>query len=467
MNVQEQIRAWIDAHEEELIEDIGKLVQYRSVSDKENGTPEMPYGENCAAVLAEFLEMGEKYGFPVHNAKNRCGTISWNNSGEKTIGFWGHLDVVPEGNGWEYPPFACTRKGNFLIGRGVADNKGSTVGDLYAMRCLRDLKIPLKSNVQLIAGCDEEKGMTDVEYYVENYPVPDFSMVSDCAFPLCYGEKGILEAEIISPVLPEVSEWTGGTAANMVPDASRIVLNTDILPENLPEEITAGMENGKVWIAAKGVSKHAADPAGGVSAVGQLCAYLETSGLLSEKSAKAVSFLKEVCNDFAGENLGIACEDEPSGKLTCVGGLLKLENGRAVLTLNIRYPVTVHSDDFYGNLCKSAQSHDFEARLDRDNAPNYVELDSPLIQGILKVYRQVTGNDQQEPFVMGGGTYARKIPNAVAYGPCYYLEDNSLPLKPGHGSAHTPDEVMHLTVLKKAIEVYAMAVLEVDRLLNQ
>lgn len=467
MNLQEQIRAWIDAHEEELIEDVGKLVQYRSVSDKENGTPEMPYGKNCAMVLDEFLKMGEKYGFSVHNAENRCGSISWENSGKKTIGFWGHLDVVPEGDGWEYPPFACTRKGNFLIGRGVADNKGSTVGDMYAMRCLRDLNVSLKSNILLVAGCDEEKGMSDVEYYVQNYPVPDFSMVSDCAFPLCYGEKGILEVNLASPLLPEVVEWTGGTASNMVPDSSRIVLNNHVLPENPPDGISCGLEEGRVWISAKGVSKHSADPEGGVSAVGQLCAYLETSGLLSEESTKAISFLKDVCNDFSGGTLGINCEDEPSGKLTCVGGLLKLENGRAVLTLNIRYPVTLKSNDFYENLCKSATNHGFEALLDHDNAPNYVELDSPLIQAILKVYRDTTGNYEQEPFVMGGGTYARKIPNAVAYGPCYYLEDNSLPLKPGHGSAHTPDEVMHLTVLKKAIEVYAMALLELDQILNQ
>ena len=122
--------------------------------------------------------------------------IMWEASGpgkenwDNMIGFWNHLDVVPAGNGWRYEPFQPVRKGNFLIGRGAQDNKGPAVGMLYVMQCLRELAVPLKHELCLFVGCDEERGMEDLEWYAARYPCPAMSMIADSGFPVCYGRKG-------------------------------------------------------------------------------------------------------------------------------------------------------------------------------------------------------------------------------------------------------------------------------------
>ena len=51
-------------------------------------------------------------------------------------------------------------------------------------------------------------------------------MIADSGFPVCYGEKGILEGRMVSlkPLSGDVVELTGGTAGNIIPDKAVIVL---------------------------------------------------------------------------------------------------------------------------------------------------------------------------------------------------------------------------------------------------
>jgi len=62
-------------------------------------------------------------------------------AGNVEIGIWNHLDVVPEGKEWIYPPYTCTEKDGFLIGRGIQDNKGPAVAVLYAMKYCSEKEI--------------------------------------------------------------------------------------------------------------------------------------------------------------------------------------------------------------------------------------------------------------------------------------------------------------------------------------
>ena len=41
--------------------------------------------------------------------------------------------------------------------------------------------------------------MADVQYYAKNYKEPAFSVVPDVMFPVCNGEKGILEFDATRP----------------------------------------------------------------------------------------------------------------------------------------------------------------------------------------------------------------------------------------------------------------------------
>lgn len=62
-------------------------------------------------------------------------------AGNVEMGIWNHLDVVPEGKEWIYPPYTCTEKDGFLIGRGIQDNKGPAVAVLYAMKYCSEKEI--------------------------------------------------------------------------------------------------------------------------------------------------------------------------------------------------------------------------------------------------------------------------------------------------------------------------------------
>ena len=62
-------------------------------------------------------------------------------------------------------PFKPVLKDGKLYGRGTADDKGPAVAALYAMRAVKELGIPLKKNVRLILGTDEECGSSDIRHY--------------------------------------------------------------------------------------------------------------------------------------------------------------------------------------------------------------------------------------------------------------------------------------------------------------
>ena len=75
------------------------------------------------------------------------------------------------------------------------------------------------------------------------------------------------------------------------------------------------------------------------------------------------------------------------------------------------------------------------------------------------VYNEIMGLETK-PFVMGGGTYARKLPSAFAYGvggmPKTEEEKNCRLFQPQHGSAHQPDEGLNIASLVRALKIYTM-----------
>ena len=52
-----------------------------------------------------------------------------------------------------------------LYGRGAQDDKGPAVAALYAMRCIKELGLPLGKTVRLVLGTDEECGSSDLPHY--------------------------------------------------------------------------------------------------------------------------------------------------------------------------------------------------------------------------------------------------------------------------------------------------------------
>jgi succinyl-diaminopimelate desuccinylase len=79
-------------------------------------------------------------------------------SGQRTLYFHGHYDVVPAQNPKQFLPL---RKEHFLFGRGSSDMKGGIVAMLYAILALKQFKVDLNGRVRLMLVPNEETGGTD------------------------------------------------------------------------------------------------------------------------------------------------------------------------------------------------------------------------------------------------------------------------------------------------------------------
>ena len=88
----------------------------------------------------------------------------------------------------------------------------------------------------------------------------------------------------------------------------------------------------------------------------------------------------------------------------------------------------------------------------------------PAVQVLTDCSNRVLGR-QDAPFVMSGGTYARKLPRAFAFGTGMPLPPRPAALfRPGHGDYHQPDESIALERIQKALEIYIQGILEIDGL---
>lgn len=70
-----------------------------------------------------------------------------------------HVDTVPPGDGWNFPPLQLTEVDGKLIGRGTADMKGSVAATLAALRAARRFNLPLRYCPSLLLCTDEEGGL--------------------------------------------------------------------------------------------------------------------------------------------------------------------------------------------------------------------------------------------------------------------------------------------------------------------
>jgi succinyl-diaminopimelate desuccinylase len=125
------------------------------------------------------------------------------------------------------------------------------------------------------------------------------------------------------------------------------------------------------------------------------------------------------------------------------------------LTYNIRYPVTWSIHLLLANLQPAIDKAGWALVEHFDQPPLYVPLDQEPVATLLRVYREETGDLTSEPRTMGGGTYARATPHAIAYGPSF----------PGgnDGPAHEPDEKFSLQTYTRAAKIYSHALFELAR----
>jgi succinyl-diaminopimelate desuccinylase len=457
-------KAWFEANLDSMAADLRRLVAINSVADTKGDIK--PFGKGCRDVLDEMMKICEEHGIEHRNHEYYCGTAFLPGETEQEIGIYSHLDIVPVSGEWRHPAFGGEIEGGVMYGRGVVDNKSAAILGLYTMLWFKENGIKLKSGLRLFFGCCEEAGMDDLDYFRENCKVPGYNLVADTLFPVCYGEKGILNIKLVSPEISEaVAGFEGGLVHNMVPDRAMLTLKAaPELLEKLKSLEGAGhasfaVKGETVELTASGEPAHSAHPGTARNAIGVLAKLAAENGLVAGEDRDALAFVAEICGSHTGEALGIAASHEEFGALTCVGSVLRLEGRRLVQNVNIRYPYSEKADVIAMVVKARCVEHGFSTKDVEDSPPSYVSRESGFVKALSQSYREITGNEDPD-YIMGGGTYARWLPNAVAFGPEPAGEDKPA----GQGGPHEPDEALNLKDFVDGCQIYAAAVSRIDAL---
>lgn len=452
----------IELMEEDIISALQECIRIKSVKDSKQTAPGAPFGTGIQKGLEWILGLGEKFGFSVKNVQGYAGHIEMGSG--KLLGILGHIDVVPEGDGWSVPPYNGTIKDGKIFGRGALDDKGPSIAALFAMKAIKDAQIPLNMRVRLIIGTDEESGWADMEYYLNKEEVPQIGFAPDAEFPVIHAEKGILHLEFSkSPTnpFPHLISIQGGERANIVPDACNLVLKgfpreyikTKLenypFPQGVSGQLICLESDQGIELRINGVGAHGSLPQKGKNAIIYALLFLRTLPLTQEEQQTVDFILEHPGQGFYGEGFDIALSDEPSGKLSLNLGVLELSPGKLRFVTDIRYPVTCKSAEIITQIEKIVRTEDFSLKILTHQEAHYVPKDSHLVQSLLKAYADVTG---LEPFAfaIGGGTYAKVLPQGVAFGPLFPGEPEVI---------HCADEYISIKNLLLATKVYAQAIL--------
>lgn len=465
----EKVEAYLRIHRDELLEDWKSLVRIPSISRCQDG--KFPFGEDCARALDLALSMAAQRGCDVNNHEYWYGTALYGEArkDQGLIGIFSHLDVVEPGENWIYPPFEPTEKDGFLIGRGAGDNKSGAIIALYTMQTIKELKIPLRSNLMLYFGCNEEKGARDIERFAKEHLMPDFSLVPDLFFPVCFGEKGRLLFTIESDIeLKDLIWFDAGEARNKIPErADAKIRHSDEMYDRLIRlsfaypGIRIKSDADCISVIASGTGGHSSMPNGSINAVNVLFQFLK-EGLISDEDRFVISTAAAFTNDTLGNPLGIASRDKISGNLVVSVVEGKLNNHRLRLTFDARYPISDYRERIQTALTDKLNTSEFHLINIANDEPMYLDPDSRFVKTLMHVYKEATGKSDP-PYIIEGRTYARKLKNAVGYGGGNHSHADFLPK--GHGAVHQPDEARNIAGVFDAIRIYVLSVVALDELI--
>ena len=177
-----------------------ELVHCPSVYDPKSIGENAPYGAGVKKALDYVGKLGQDYGFKVDYCHGHATEVSFGEEGP-IIGIYAHADVVPVSGQWDNPPFSAAIKGEGaeakMFGRGTSDDKGPLIAALFACKLLKDNGLIKGFKVRLVAGGDEERGSSCLDYYFHQLKKEDcaYGFTPDADFPLIYAEKGIVHEE--------------------------------------------------------------------------------------------------------------------------------------------------------------------------------------------------------------------------------------------------------------------------------
>jgi len=398
-----------------------------------------------------------------------------------------HGDVQPvDADAWSFPPFSAKVENGYVYGRGSADDKGPLVQTLLAMHALKESGLTRTHTIRLLVGSTEESDTAEMGEYLKTHAAPDYSLVLDSDFPVVVGEKAWNALTVTAPLdlRPGVGKpyavtaMSAGLATSIVPDHAELTLTW--MGEGVPdwESLLASLQKVKLPIDTRFASKddfttkslrivtYGRSAHAGVNLEGGRNALVALAKLMQGKlptggANDLLSFAQTAGQDLYGTGLGIRDNDPVWGRYAVNVATIKPAEDdpkRLALTINIRRTpprtgpqLKFYLESFVNGFNARSGAH-LAAGGYYDDEPLGFEPKSKIVKRLLKSYAAATGEKSPKPSISGGGTYAKRLPNAIAFGMWF-------PDKPYPG--HDVDEKNPIADLQKGAHVLIEALVDI------
>lgn len=432
----------------ETLRELVEIPTFRKEGVAQHDNPEF------IKIAEKIKSLAESFNLKFRNVDNRVYEISLEGSGDDVVGIHAHADVVPVTpenwvlkDGTKLDPFKVTFIGDRMYGRGTEDDKNGIVVAMYAMKVIKEEKLPLARNFKLLVDTTEETTGDAIPYYFEHNPTPNYNMALDGGYPVVIAEKGYGTVMANFPLRKaegsgaEITSMTGGLATNQIPSVSVATLVTD-KPEQLAASLQkAGNEyakkhGGDFKVAAKvdgkdvklsvtGVSAHSSEPESGVNPVARMLDFINgLDGKVALKHNQITDAARYASNnwglDYLGKKLGVGFSDSFMGPLTASLTYVGVDDKAFKLAVNLRVPKGKSPEVLQKEIADklaawSKKTHvaaDFTYSIDE---PMYRNPEGEWVKALLAVATENLGM-KHEFGTSAGATSVHDLPNGVQFG---------------------------------------------------
>ena len=409
----------------------------------------------------EFIKIGEKikslaesFHLNFRNIDNRVYEISLNGAGDEVVGIHAHADVVPVTpenwvlkDGTRLDPFKITLIGDRMYGRGTEDDKNGIVVTLYAMKVIKDEKLPLARNFKLLVDTTEETTGDAIPYYFERNPTPNYNLALDGGYPVVIAEKGYgtVMAEFAKRKGEgkgaEIISMTGGLATNQIPSASVATIVSDkpaALAASLQKagtefakrnggnfQVNAKVDGNNVLLTVTGVSAHSSEPESGVNPVARMLVFINSlDGKVALKHNHITDAARYAADnwglDYLGNTLGVGFSDAFMGPLTTSLTYVAMDDNAFKLAVNLRVPKGKSPEklkaEIADKLAAWSKKNHVAVAFDYSIAePMYRNPEGEWVKALLAVSTENLGM-KHEFGTSAGATSVHELPNGVQFG---------------------------------------------------
>lgn len=446
-------------YKEEAIKTLQEILRIKTVED--TSVFQGPFGKGNKECLEKVLTIASNLGFKIKNLDGYCGYAEVG-EGDEIFAIIGHLDVVPEGEGWKYPPYSGVIVDNELWGRGAWDDKGPILIALYALKALVDDGFCFKKRVRVIFGCNEESGSKCMEHYLQVEGQIDYGFSPDANFPVIFAEKSItsifIEGKSENKGSVQLQDFNAGIVINAVPDVASFTLtyNCDHCKNEAIEKIEKSLLKNQIRFERKekmnvvqyliyGKACHGSTPQYGVNAA--------SYAMLALKDVVKNDFVRiynqYIGIEYNGKSLNsYACDEY--GDIAVNVGIVTYKEGKYSIKINSRLPFVLSPEEQFARIKDHLKEENCEVLQKGFSNGFIMDENCDMIQYLLKAYQEVSHDTKSKPLCIAGGTYAREFHNCVAFGP----EMDGF----GDILIHQPNERISLSAIDTIMEIYVKAI---------